>query len=80
MKNRFAQEDAAAAQEDLDRQTAWLEDGKLTRDALVARLAELTNADGTVDASNIDEHNEVNQELQALIQEIEGLETAVINF
>jgi hypothetical protein len=59
MKNRFAADDEAAAQEDLDRQRAWYDEAKADRDAVKAdmdviegEMNALKETDGTVSADN----------------------------
>ena len=57
MKNRHASEDQRAAEEDKQRQTAWLEDAQAEITAFEAERDALKGTDGVVSAENQSEYD-----------------------
>lgn len=57
MKNRQASEDQRAAEEDKQRQTAWLEDAQAEITAFEAERDALKGTDGVVSAENQSEYD-----------------------
>jgi hypothetical protein len=80
LKNRFAAEDEAAAQADLDRQRGWLEDAEAVVTELEGARDALKQADGTVQAADQAEFDRLDGQVRDAKTERDGLQGAVEGF